>query len=92
MGFHNIIELYDQEASRLQILRLLGDTLPKMLGENDRLLVYFAGHGQTETFQYIDEQLQLIDEKEGYIIPVDGDMKNYPGTAISMSVNPESIE
>ena len=85
MGFHNIIELYDHDASRLQILRLLGDTLPKMLNKNDRLLVYFAGHGQTETFQYIDKQLQVIHEKEGYIIPVDGDMENYPGTAISMS-------
>ena len=85
VGFNNIIELYNNDATRLNILRLLGDTLPKILGKDDRLLVYFAGHGQTETFQYLDKGFQLIDEKEGYIIPIDGEMTNYPGTAISMS-------
>lgn len=85
LGFHHIIELVNHEATRLQILRLLGDRLPKMLDEDDCLLVYFAGHGQTETFQYEDRHLRIINEKEGYIIPVDGDMENYRGTAISMT-------
>jgi uncharacterized caspase-like protein len=40
-------------------------------------LVYFAGHGQTEP---------LADgQEEGYIIPVDGALDNYQGTAISMT-------
>ncbi len=85
LGFHYIIELYDQEATRLQILRLLRDKLPNMLEENDRLIVYFAGHGQTETFKYKDRQGQIIKEKEGYLIPIDGDRINYRGTAISMA-------
>jgi uncharacterized caspase-like protein len=33
----------------------------------------------------MDKQGQVIKEKEGYIIPVDGDQKNYRGTAISMT-------
>jgi tetratricopeptide (TPR) repeat protein len=85
MGFHRIVELYNHEATKLQINRLLRDTLPKMLGENDRVLIYFAGHGQTETYRHMDKQGQVIKEKEGYIIPVDGDQKNYRGTAISMT-------
>ncbi|MBW2172168.1 MAG: caspase family protein [Deltaproteobacteria bacterium] len=85
MGFHRIIELYDHEATKLQINRLLRDTLPKMLGENDRLLIYFAGHGQTETYQHVDNHGQVIKEKEGYIIPVNGEQTNYRGTAISMT-------
>lgn len=85
LGFHRIMKLYDAEATKLQINRLLRDTLPKMLGDNDRLLIYFAGHGQTETYEHVDNQRQIIREKEGYIIPVDGDQKNYRGTAISMT-------
>jgi len=40
-------------------------------------VIFFAGHGQTET---------LVDGQEkGYIIPVDGDVSNYFTTAISMT-------
>lgn len=77
MGYDKIIELYNRQATRSAILRVLGDDLVTMLGPNDSLLVYFAGHGQTEP---------LADgQEEGYIIPVDGTMDNYRGTAISMT-------
>lgn len=77
MGYDKIIELYNRQATRAAILRVLGDNLPTMLGPNDSLLVYFAGHGQTEP---------LADgQEEGYIIPVDGTLDNYRGTAISMT-------
>jgi tetratricopeptide (TPR) repeat protein len=77
MGYDKIIELYNRQATRAAILRILGDDLLTMLGPNDSLLVYFAGHGQTEP---------LADgQEEGYIIPVDGTLDNYRGTAISMS-------
>jgi len=85
LGFDTVIELYNREATRLQMLRLLGDKLPNLLNENDSLMIYFAGHGQTETFEYRDKQGQKIKEKEGYIIPIDADTQNYRGTAISMS-------
>ena len=77
LGFHRVIELHDGRATRRQILRVLADELPKLLGENDRLFVFFAGHGQTETLS--------DNSREGYIIPVDGDRDNYRGTSISMS-------
>lgn len=77
IGYDKIIELYNRQATRTAILRVLGDDLLTMLGPNDSLLVYFAGHGQTETLK--DGQ------EEGYIIPVDGALDNYRGTAISMT-------
>ena len=92
LGFHRIIELYDAEATKLQINRLLRDTLPKILGKNDRVLIYFAGHGQTETFEQADKHGQILKEKEGYIIPVNGDQRNYRGTAISMTAIREAAK
>lgn len=85
LGFNKVIELYDSEATRLQILRLLSDQLPSLLDENDSLMIFFAGHGHTETFEYQDKHKGSIKEKEGYIVPVDADTKNFQGTAISMS-------
>ncbi len=37
--------LLDGEATRARLLGLLHDELPAMLGESDRLVLYFAGHG-----------------------------------------------
>jgi caspase domain-containing protein/tetratricopeptide repeat protein len=47
----------------------------RQMGRNDRLLVYFAGHGETE---------QIRDGEEGYILPVDASPDNLAGTAIAM--------
>jgi hypothetical protein len=76
IGFDEVIEILDKEATRERILTVLGFDLPKNVGPEDRVLIFFAGHGQTES---------LPDGKEqGYIIPVDGDISNYFTTAISM--------
>ncbi len=76
IGFDEVIEILDKEATREHILTVLGSELPKNVGPEDRVLIFFAGHGQTES---------LLDGKEqGYIIPVDGDITNYFTTAISM--------
>ncbi|MFA5117435.1 MAG: caspase family protein [Candidatus Omnitrophota bacterium] len=75
-GFDEVIEILDKQATRERILTTLGAELPKKAGVDDRVLIFFAGHGQTES---------LPDGKEqGYIIPVDGDITNYFTTAISM--------
>jgi|GEM_PF-2080039 len=77
MGYDKIIEIYDHDATRLRIARVLGDELLGTIGPNDCLLVYFAGHGATEMLNN--------GEQEGYIVPVDADTVNYEGSAISMS-------
>ncbi|HOW43479.1 MAG TPA: caspase family protein [Candidatus Omnitrophota bacterium] len=76
IGFEKVIEILDKEATRERILTVLGSELPKSVGSQDRVLIFFAGHGQTESLPDGREQ--------GYVIPVDGDITNYFTTAISM--------
>ena len=75
-GFDHITTIFDKEATQRRILTELFHELPKKVGRHDRVVFYFAGHGQTEDL--------AKGGKRGYIIPVDGDMSNYSGTAISM--------
>jgi formylglycine-generating enzyme required for sulfatase activity len=79
LGFpeENIIYLTDAKATRDEINRILGDELRRKLGKNDRVFIYFAGHGQTEDLPG--------GKQEGYIIPVDGDKSNLFSTCISMT-------
>ncbi len=75
-GFDEIIMILDSEATQRRILTELFDRLPKLVEHNDRVLFYFAGHGQTEDLPG--------GGKMGYIIPVDADPLNYSSTAVSM--------
>jgi len=75
----HIFTLLNGEATRQNILSLLGDKLanPNMVQREDRVLVFYAGHGATR---------KLASGRElGYIIPVDADLTNYEGSAISMT-------
>jgi peptidoglycan/xylan/chitin deacetylase (PgdA/CDA1 family)/uncharacterized caspase-like protein len=75
----NVFMLLNEDASRENILSLLGDKLadPKLVDKEDRVFVFFAGHGATR---------KLASGRElGYIVPVDADLANYEGQAISMS-------
>ena len=76
LGFDEVIEIYDADATRQEILTLLGDRLPAALGEEDLAFIFFAGHGQTETLPN--------GEKRGYLIPVDGTVQGVFSTGISM--------
>ncbi len=76
LGFDEVVEIYDRDATRARILSLLGTELARKTSEDDLVVIYFAGHGQTETLP--------AGEKRGYIIPVDGDVDDVFATAISM--------
>jgi formylglycine-generating enzyme required for sulfatase activity len=78
-GFRHdrILALTDEKATKAAIERLLGDQLRQQVGPNDRLLVFFAGHGKTDQLR--------SGEEEGYLIPVDGDPAQLFSTAISMT-------
>ena len=78
LGFDEVLELYDGEATRDAILDLLGSKLPRVVGEDDLVVIFFAGHGQTETVGGARER------KRGYIIPVDATVEGVFATAISM--------
>jgi uncharacterized caspase-like protein len=75
----NIITLFDEEATRERILSVLGDDMgnTEKVKKEDRVLVFFAGHGVTR---------KLPSGRDlGYIVPVDADLQNYQGKAISMT-------
>jgi hypothetical protein len=75
-GFDEVITLFDAEATLPRILHVLGDELAAKTQHEDRVFIFFAGHGQTEDLR--------DGNKVGYIIPVDGEAGNYYSTAISM--------
>ncbi len=71
-GF-KVFSLYNERATKTAIIAMLQNILAPLLKENDRVLVFFAGHGFTET---------LGGEERGYIVPYDGG--DYSATYVSM--------
>jgi hypothetical protein len=78
LGFDVLPPLYNSDATRQAILRVLGDELAKEAQAEDQVVVFFAGHGHTETLQN--------GSKVGYIIPFDGHKKAPFATSISMTL------
>lgn len=76
LGFDAVLELYDGAATRRAILSLLGRSLLERVGENDLVVIFFAGHGETETVE--------AGRKRGYIVPADATRDDVFSTAISM--------
>ena len=74
-GF-TVTTLYDKAATRRAILRELGDQLLEKVGEHDRVVVFFAGHGETRKLKG-GKQL-------GYLLPVQGEQEGLSETAIDM--------
>lgn len=70
-----IVILLDRDATKQRIEQVLYGTL-RQASPEDRLFVFFAGHGITATLPRGGEQ--------GYLLPVDGDPDDLPLTAISM--------
>ncbi|MDD5771896.1 MAG: RICIN domain-containing protein [bacterium] len=68
----HIFTLYDNKATKNDILKKIGDDLPDKIGDRDRLLIYFAGHGESS-------------KDNGYLIPVDYRQGEYRASAISMT-------
>ena len=75
-GFQTVITIENEQATAQEIRRILGDELPKRVSGNDRVLVFFAGHGETRDLG--------SGKHMGYLVPVDGDPKALHATSISM--------
>lgn len=74
LGFDEVIELQDKEASSKHLLQILNDYLPRKVGRQDRVLFFFAGHaGVTQ-----DSQSKEL----GYLVPWDAQLNN-PAKAIT---------
>lgn len=73
-----VIVLKNEQATRNNILAAFHDRLADdRTGKNDRVFVFFAGHGATR---------QLASGRDlGYVIPVDSDPKEFATDAIAMT-------
>ena len=74
----NVTTLVDGEATRANILRVLNDKLAdaKKVRRDDRVVVFYAGHGGTR---------KLTSGRDvGYLIPVDASLADFASDAISM--------
>ncbi len=76
LGFDRVRLLVDGEATKAAIERVIYQEFQDRMGPDDRLFVFFAGHGITVTLPRGGE--------EGYLIPVDGDPRHPALTAIAM--------
>ncbi|MCP4218753.1 MAG: caspase family protein [bacterium] len=72
--------LYNKKATRDNINKILGETMPRSMTENDRILVYFSGHGGKE----IMEKANNISKTFSYLVPFDGNKKSLFSTGISI--------
>jgi tetratricopeptide (TPR) repeat protein len=79
LGFDEVVELYDKDASARRLQQTLSDFLPRKVGRHDRLVLYFVGHAGVT---------QDLDGKElGYLVPWDAQMGN-----VSKSVTFEQLK
>jgi uncharacterized caspase-like protein len=71
----NVKLLINEDANKSNIVKIISDVSLKA-GENDRILVFYAGHGET---------MPLPDGGEmGYLVPIDGNQDNLLASAIPM--------
>ena len=67
MGFENLLPLILNEAATKENLnKAFKTTIPKMLNPDDRLIVFFAGHGYTEKSLVNKDSIDV-----GYLVPHD---------------------
>jgi tetratricopeptide (TPR) repeat protein len=79
MGFDEVVELYDKDASSRRLQQTLSDFLPRKVGRYDRLVIYFVGHaGVTQ---------DLAGKELGYLVPWDAQVGN-----VSKSVTFEQLK
>src|SRR6185295_6454374 len=79
LGFDEVVELYDKDASARRLQQTLSDFLPRKVGRYDRLVVSFVGHaGVTQ---------DLAGQELGYLVPWDA-----PPGNVSKSVTFEQLK
>src|SRR5581483_1342675 len=68
LGFDEVMELYDKDASYKRLSAIFSDVLPRKVGRMDRVVVFFAGHGAATT--------DMGGKPLGYIVPWDAQIAN----------------
>ncbi|MDH5741165.1 MAG: caspase family protein [Nitrospira sp.] len=79
LGFDEVVEVYDKDASARRLHQLLNDMLPRKVGRMDRLVMFYVGH--TGSMQDADGQ------DRGYLVPIDAPINN-----VAKSVTVEQLK
>jgi tetratricopeptide (TPR) repeat protein len=68
LGFDEVVEIYDKDASFRRLHQVLSDMLPRKVGRMDRLVIFYVGHaGVTQDAEGKDL---------GYLVPLDAQINN----------------
>jgi len=68
LGFDEVVELYDKDASFRRFNHILNEYLPRRVGRQDRLVLFFSGHAGTT--------LDMHAKELGYLVPWDAQVTN----------------
>lgn len=68
LGFDEVVEIYDKDASFRRLHQVLNDVLPRKVGRMDRLVIFYVGHAGAA---------QDAEGKDlGYLVPLDAQVNN----------------
>lgn len=76
----NVLLLLDEKATQRGIETAIATWLPSVVGENDTVFIFYAGHGAP----LINPKTRTVDHYEKYLIPYDAEINNLRASAISM--------
>ncbi len=76
IGFDQVVTLRNAQATKARIIETLGDEVGMKATENDLIVFFFAGHGDTRG--HAADQM-------GFVLPADYDPQKHMATSISMS-------
>jgi tetratricopeptide (TPR) repeat protein len=68
MGFDEVVELYDKDASSRRLHAILNDYFPRKVGRQDRVVLFFVGHASSMTDMHAQDL--------GYLVPWDAQINN----------------
>lgn len=75
LGFDEVVELYDKDASSRRLHQLFNDMLPRKVGRMDRLVIFYSGHAGA------------VQDSEGivrsYLVPLDAPL-NHVAKAVTV--------
>jgi tetratricopeptide (TPR) repeat protein len=66
LGFDEVVELYDKDATSRRLHQLLNDVLPRKVGRMDRLVIFYSGHAG------VSREAEGVER--GYLVPLDAPM------------------